>query len=82
MTDAVRDPVLYVREGCHLCEKFLIELSVDLGSAFERLAVVDVDREPGLAAEFGMRVPVFAVAGQVVCEGRYDRSRVQSALRV
>jgi len=41
-----------------------------------------VDGDPVLAAEFGLRVPVLAVAGQVVCEGRYDSPRVRDALRV
>jgi hypothetical protein len=74
--------VLYVREGCHLCEQFLVDLSLDLGPGHERLEVVDVEREPGLAALYGLRVPVLEVAGEVACEGRYDAPRVQRALQV
>lgn len=79
---AVSGPVLYVREGCHLCESFLVELARDMGSSCASLAVVDVDGDAGLAVEFGLRVPVLAVAGRVVCEGRYDSPRVREALRV
>jgi hypothetical protein len=74
--------MLYVREGCHLCDQFLLELALDMGSCFGELAVVDVDHEPALAAEYGLRVPVLVVAGRPVCEGSYDRPRVQDALQV
>ena len=82
MTAGPPGPVLYVREGCHLCDLFLVELAQDLGPSFASLAVVDVDGDPGLAVEFGLRVPVLALAGRVVCEGRYDSPRVREALRV
>lgn len=74
--------VLYVREGCHLCEQFLVELSVDLGPDFEQVGVVDVDGETDLAARFGLRVPVLEFAGAVLCEGAYDGPRVRQALGV
>ena len=74
--------VLYVREGCHLCDDFLVALAQDLGAAAEGLAVRDVDTDPDLALRYGTRVPVLAAAGSVICEGRYDRARVLAALRV
>ena len=74
--------VLYVREGCHLCDQFLVELSVDLGPAIEELAVVDVDRDEELASRFGLRVPVLEAGGVVLCEGVYDAPRVRQALQV
>jgi len=74
--------VLYVREGCHLCEQFLVELSVDIGPAVERLRVLDVDRDADLAVRFGLRVPVLEIDGQVLCEAVYDGPRVRLALGV
>lgn len=74
--------VLYVREGCHLCEQFLVELSVDLGPDIEHVRVVDVDREVDLAVRFGLRVPVLEFAGAVLCEGNYEGPRVRQALGV
>ena len=74
--------VLYVREGCHLCEQFLVDLSVDLGPAVERLRVVDVDRDADLAVRFGLRVPVLELDGGVLCEAVYDGARVRQALGV
>jgi hypothetical protein len=73
---------LYVREGCHLCDDFLVDLSLEMGPAYSVLAVVDVDRDPGLAARYGLRVPVLEVAGEVACEGHYDAARVRRALQV
>jgi ABC-type uncharacterized transport system ATPase subunit len=74
--------VLYVREGCHLCDQFLLELTVDLGAEVEDLRVLDVDHDTDLASRFGLRVPVLEVHGVVLCEGVYDRARVSRALRV
>ena len=72
---------LYVRDGCHLCDDFLLELTLDLGAQTE-LSLVDVDSDPDFAARFGLRVPVLEADGQVICEGRYDRGRVRRALRL
>ena len=74
--------VLYVREGCHLCEQFLLELSLDLGPGIENLQVVDVDRDVDLAVRFGLRVPVLELDRAVLCEGFYDGARVRLALGV
>lgn len=74
--------VLYVREGCHLCEQFLVELSIDLGTGTEDLEVVDVDRDVELASRYGLRVPVLVIEGTVLCEGVYDGERVRRAVRV
>jgi len=76
------DWVLYLREGCHLCEQFLVELSLDLGPAVEALQVVDVDQDADLAVRFGLRVPVLEAGGVVLCEGVYDAPRVRQALQV
>lgn len=73
---------LYVREGCHLCDEFLLDLSLDLGARQADLAVIDVDGDPPLAARYGLRVPVLEDGGAVVCEGLYDRERVRRALRL
>ena len=74
------DLILYVREGCHLCEQFLLDMTLDFPTVLPTLRTVDVDTDPGLAAAYGLRVPVLAAGGSAVCEGRYDRSRVGSAL--
>jgi hypothetical protein len=74
--------LLYVREGCHLCDQFLVELSMDLGPGVGRLQVVDVDRDVELASRYGLRVPVLVGAGVVLAEGAYDGAQVRRALGV
>lgn len=74
--------VLYVREGCHLCEQFLVELSIEMGPAVERVRIVDVDRDVELAVRYGLRVPVLEARGAVLCEGAYDPRPVRAALQV
>jgi len=74
--------VLYVRQGCHLCDQFLLELSLEFGPAVEGLPVHDVDQDADLASRFGLRVPVLELAGQVICEGLYDGPGVRRALGV
>ena len=74
------DLVLYVREGCHLCEQFLLDLSLDFPAVLETLRTTDVDTNRDLAATYGLRVPVLEAAGTVVCEGLYDPAKVGAAL--
>jgi Glutaredoxin-like domain (DUF836) len=71
---------LYVREGCHLCDEFLLNFSLDHPELLETLETRDVDTESALATEFGLRVPVLTVDGLVACEGCYDRDKVATAL--
>ncbi len=72
--------VLYVRQGCHLCDQFLLELSLEFGPAVERLPLRDVDQDVDLAVRFGLRVPVLELAGEVICEGVYDGPGLRRAL--
>jgi Glutaredoxin-like domain (DUF836) len=71
---------LYVRAGCHLCDEFLLDFSLDHPGLLDALETRDVDEETDLAAEFGLRVPVLMVGGRLACEGRYDRDKVATAL--
>jgi hypothetical protein len=73
---------LLVRAGCHLCDEFLLDFSLDHPARLPQIALRDVDSEPALAAEFGLRVPVLRRDGRVACEGRYDRDEVAAALQV
>jgi thioredoxin reductase (NADPH) len=78
----LRDLVVMVRQGCHLCEQFLLELSLELGPAFEQVRIVDVDTDPELALRYGLRVPVFEVDGRLVCEGVLDPAKAGAALKL
>jgi hypothetical protein len=79
--DDHRSWVVYVREGCHLCDVFLQELAVELGREFDEVGVVDVDDDVDLAVRYGLRVPVLEHRGVIVCEARIDAERIR-ALRL
>jgi thioredoxin reductase (NADPH) len=78
--DSVAELVLYVRHGCHLCDQFLVDLSLELGTAIERVQVVDVDSDADLATRYGLRVPVLAAGGEPICEAVLDPARLRDAL--
>lgn len=78
----LRDLVVMVRDGCHLCEQFLLELSLELGPAFEQVRILDVDTDPELAVRYGLRVPVLEVDGRLVCEGVLDPGKAGAALKL
>ena len=70
----------YTREGCHLCEQFLLDLSLDFPALASGLQLLDVDSDRAWALAYGLRVPVLTAGGAVVCEGSYDRAKVGTAL--
>ena len=72
--------VLYGREGCAPCAHARDALR-RLGREFAfELREHDVDADPALAARYGARVPVVAVGGREVSEGRLDTGAVRRAL--
>ena len=74
--------VLFVREGCHLCEDFLLNLSLDFGLDHEDVAVVDVSSDVALALRYGLRVPVLTRNGEPIAEGIFDSAQIRHALRL
>ena len=55
---------LLTRADCHLCAVAAETLDRVAGEAGLTVAVVDVDADPGLQAEYGDRVPVVLLDGQ------------------
>lgn len=72
--------VLYLRQGCHLCDQFLLDLALELGPDVEQLRIEDVDRDADLAVRFGLRVPVLEFDGTVIAEAHLDAPRLRVAL--
>jgi hypothetical protein len=72
---------LYTREGCHLCERFLLDLALDFPAVARSVAMRDIDTQAAWATAYGLRIPVLtADDDEVLCEGAYDRARVEAAL--
>jgi thioredoxin-like negative regulator of GroEL len=60
--------VVLSRDGCHLCEQMLQELAaLEQAGRIPALQVVDVDSDPELARQFGLKVPVLLLDGSVIC---------------
>ena len=82
--DAARGPlVLYVREGCHLCEdaKHAIER---VGSRFSNLPmtvlVTNVDYDEALRAQYGTEIPVVLINGVEAFRHRVDETELERKL--
>ena len=77
----MREIDVYSRRGCHLCEVLIEELEpIVKGRAI--VSVHDVDTRPEWAAEYGDRVPVVELGGQMLCQYRLDADAVRKALAV
>lgn len=69
--------VLYHRRGCHLCEQMLAAIYGSYGDEVE-VELVDVDTDPELKELYGLRVPVLAAGGRVLCEARLDETALDA----
>ena len=70
---------VYSRSGCHLCEVLIEELLPLIRSRLE-LEVLDIDTHPGLAEEFGSRIPVVEYEGRTVCQYTLDSAAIHSII--
>lgn len=74
-----RTVTVYTRAGCGLCRE--AERLVAQEAAGHDVAHVDVDADPDLQRAYNVRVPVVAVDGVEVLEGRVLPGEVRRALR-
>ena len=60
--------VVLSRDGCGLCLDMLHELAeLERAQSLPQVTVVDVDSDPELARQFGLKVPVLLLDGSVIC---------------
>jgi hypothetical protein len=60
--------VVLSRDGCHLCEQMLLELAeLERTALIPTVEVVDVDSDPALARQYGLKVPILLLDGSVIC---------------
>lgn len=70
---------LFTRDGCGLCRE--AERIVAREARGHAIEIVDVDTDPALQRAYNIRVPVVAVDGVEVAEGRVAPGVVRTALR-
>lgn len=69
--------VLYLRDGCGLCDEMLEgvrQLQAELGFALD---VVEISDSPNLEARFGTKVPVLTSSKDELCSYFLDANRVR-----
>jgi thiol-disulfide isomerase/thioredoxin len=60
--------VVLGRDGCHLCDDMLDALAeLERAQAIPPVSIVDVDSDPELARQYGLKVPVLLLDGSVIC---------------
>ncbi|HEX6929141.1 MAG TPA: glutaredoxin family protein [Gammaproteobacteria bacterium] len=74
--------LLYSRPGCHLCEDMKLAVLPLLQAAKVGLDVVNIDDDAALREQYGVRIPVLTLDGEVIAEGRLDADAVRDALRI
>lgn len=74
-----RRVTLYTRDACGLCRE--AERIVAREARGHAIEVVDIDADPALQRAYNIRVPVVAVDGVEVAEGRVPPGAVRTALR-
>ena len=56
------------REGCGLCEDMLHALAdLERHHGLPPITVIDVDSDPELIRQYGLKVPVLLLDGSVIC---------------
>lgn len=73
---------LYSRPGCHLCDDLAAALQPLLDAAGASLSIINIDADPVLRERYDWRVPVLALDGEIICEGRLDEDAVRDALGI
>lgn len=70
---------VYTREDCGLCATAERLAAEESGDAEVRL--IDIDADPDLQRRYNVRVPVVAVDGEEIAEGRIERGVIAAAVR-
>lgn len=73
--------MVFVRDGCHLCEDMLEHLVEVLASDWQfTVETRDIDRDPELQQRYNHRVPVLTVAGEELFDYFIDEIALKEAL--
>ena len=71
-------PILYVRDGCHLCEDAGLVLDEMLGA--DGWEAIDIDTDDDLLVRYAHRIPVLVVDGVAKAELVISPMEVTAAL--
>lgn len=71
---------LYYREGCHLCEKMLMDLQPYLQKQEICLNRIDIDEDSEWLEVYNTLVPVLHFNDEPLCKYFLDEQRLKAAL--
>ena len=80
MIAAMPRPVLYIREGCHLCEDAGVLLNEMLGT--DGWDAIDIASDDDLLVRYAHRIPVLAIGGEDRLELVITRPDIAEALGI
>jgi len=74
--------VVITRQGCGLCDEMLHGLAeLERAQSLPPVSVVDVDSDPELVRQFGLKVPVLLLDGSVICHYTLNSNEVLRLVR-
>ena len=73
-----RQIVLYVREGCHLCEDAAVLMDEMIGR--DAYSTIDIESDDDLLVRYAHRIPVLSVDGQDRLELIFTKPDLREAL--
>lgn len=75
--------VVVSREGCGLCDEMLHALAeLERHHGLPPVTLVDVDSDPELTRQFGLKVPVLLLDGSVICHYTLNSNELLRLLRL
>jgi predicted DCC family thiol-disulfide oxidoreductase YuxK len=77
---AVARVVLYVREGCHLCDEAREVIERVRRTAPFTFTEIDIETDDTLLRDYGMRIPVVTVDGEELFEISVDAEALLAAV--
>ncbi len=70
---------VFSRQGCHLCEQLIEELSPLVRGHLE-LVVHDIDSREDWLRDYDTRIPIVKYDGELVCQYHLDRDALAKIL--
>ncbi|OQW94095.1 MAG: hypothetical protein BWK79_07665 [Beggiatoa sp. IS2] len=72
---------LYIRVGCHLCEKMQQQLAELQQYHHFSLNIIDIDADNDLRMRYGGRIPVVAAGEQEICHYYLNEEAIRKHLK-
>ena len=72
--------VVYSRQGCHLCDVLIEDLSQIILGRLD-LEIRDIDSNPEWHERYWQDIPVVEFEGEVICRHFLDRDAIKGILR-